>query len=444
MPTDASNSEREPAYKSWLGRVVDVRPGEWTQLAASFAYFFCVLCAYYIIRPLREDVSARVDRATLTWLFTVVFVVMVAAVPAFGFAASRLARKRIVPAVYGFFVLNLFVFWLVFADPKAGWLADWTFYVWVSVFNLFVVSLFWSVMSDSYSSEQAKRLYGFIAAGGSVGAVAGPLLTQSLVQVTGTRHLLLLSMLFLCLGLVAAIVVMRGGGKAEEDGKKEAPGAKDILSGALRVAKSPFLMRIALWVFIANLLSTYFYFEATRAVGEAYAVDRDRVQLFSRMDLAVSVLTILSQIFLTKEAMQRLGISLTAAALPISATIGFLALALSPTLAVLVTIIVAERALTFAFSNPGLRVLFTTVSPDDKYKTQNFIDTVVFRGGDAASGWLFNWGLKSQLGLSGTAIAILALPAAIGWVVLSFMLGRSHAEREARESRATAKATVGA
>lgn len=431
MPTNASTGEA-PVAKSWLDRVVDVRQGEWTQLAAAFAYFFCVLCAYYIIRPLREDVSARVDRATLTWLFTVVFLVMILAVPAFGFAASRLARRRIVPVVYGFFILNLSGFWIVFSNPKAGALADWTFYVWVSVFNLFIVSLFWSVMSDSYTSAQAKRLYGFIAAGGSIGAVAGPLLTQSLVQHTGTRHLLLLSMAFLCLALVAAIFIMRGGVKAGDDEPKKTPGAQDILSGALRVLMSPFLMRIALWVFIANLLSTYFYFEATRAVGQAYPIDTDRVQLFSRMDLAVSVLTILSQIFLTKEAMQRLGISLTAAALPISATIGFLALALSPTLAVLVAIIVAERALTFAFSNPGLRVLFTTVSPDDKYKTQNFIDTVVFRGGDAASGWLFNWALRSQLGLSGTVIALLVLPAAVGWVALSFMLGRAHSEREAR------------
>jgi len=416
-----------------LRTVVDAEPAEIRAVAWSFAYFFSVLCAYYIIRPLRDEMGVTVTKSggSLEWLFVIVFVVMLAAVPVFGWVVSTFARKRVAPIVYLFFIANLAVFWLLIGDTPSPRVAA-TFFVWVSVFNLFVVSLFWSVMADLWSSGQAKRLYGFIAAGGSAGAFTGPLITQSLVHSVGTANLLLISGAFLGLALVCigGLRSLLGAGRGDTD---EAPAGHGIVDGMLRVLSDPYLLQIAAWVLIANLISTFFYFEQARIVGAALPERADRVQLFARMDLAVSVLTVAAQLVVTGPFLKRLGVGWAIAALPASAVLGLLAIAVSPTLWVIAAVIVVERAIGFAIANPGARVLYTVVEPEDKYKSQNFIDTVVFRGGDAASGWVFS-GLGKVLGLSTPAVALVTVPFAMAWLVLSLRLGRSQEERAARAS----------
>src|SRR5262245_60806574 len=186
-----------------ISRMVIVERRDLPKLLASFAFFFCVLAAYYVIRPVREEMGVMVGREWLQTLFVIVFFVMLAAVPLFGWVASSFAKQRIVPIVYAFFILNLVGFWLLLGTGHVGVYAAGTFFVWVSVFNLFAVSLFWSTMADTYSSDDAKRLYGLIAAGGSIGAISGPLLTQSLVHVLGPANLLLVSAALL-LGALAA------------------------------------------------------------------------------------------------------------------------------------------------------------------------------------------------------------------------------------------------
>jgi AAA family ATP:ADP antiporter len=308
--------------------------------------------------------------------------------------------------------------------PAAG-----AFFVWVSVFNLFAVSLFWSVMADAYASDQAKRLYGLIAAGGSAGAISGPLITQSLVHALGSANLMLVSAAFLGAALLA-VRAMRdaigssGGSDGERQEERLAQGG--MLAGARHVWRSPYLFRIALWVLIANLIGTYFYFEQTRIVGEAYSNPADRVQLFARMDLAVNTLTVLGQLLVTGALLSRLGIGMTAAVLPATAIAGLVALAVAPSVAVIAAVMIVERAVGFAFANPALRTLYTVVPPEDKYKAQNFIDTVVFRGGDAASGWLFGPVARS-LGVGLSAMAALTLPIAAAWLALSIALGRRQA-----------------
>ena len=411
-----------------LARVVHVEPRELGAMLVSFAYFFLVLAAYYIIRPVRDEMAVAVGSAHLQTLFVIVFFVMLAAVPLFGWVTSNFAKRLVVPLVYGFFIANLLVFWLLLSGSGQGTVVASVFFVWASVFNLFVVSLFWIVMSDLYDSAQAKRLYGFIAAGGTAGAFSGPIITQALVGVLGPDNLLLVSALLLTLALAAAVLLRRIAPAHADAASSERPLGKDILAGAVRVWKSPYLLRIALWILLANLVSTFFYLEQTRIVGEALADRTARVALFAKLDLAVSVLTIVAQLTVTGRVMERFGIGVAAAALPAWCAIGLVGLALSPTLVVIVSIMAVERAIAFSLANPAVKVLYTVVDPEEKYKAQNFIDTVVFRGGDAASGWVFN-SLGKGLGFSGGAVAILALPLAIAWLWLSFALGRQLVER---------------
>jgi len=416
-----------------LTRVVAVQRQEMVGLIWSFAFFFCVLCAYYIIRPLRDEMGVTLGPQRLPWLFSAVLVVMLAAVPLFGWVVSTFARRRIVPVVYGFAIANLLGFWLCFASGTHGAIVAATFFVWVSVFNLFVVSLFWSLMSDLYRSDQATRLYGFIAAGGSAGALAGPLLTQSLVGILGATNLLLVSALLLLAATKAALVLRRLFAGISARQSEERPLGKGLLAGAIAVWRSPYLFRIALWILVANLVSTLFYLEQARIVGETLTDRTERVQLFARLDLAVSIATILAQVFLTARVLARFGITAAIAALPAFAGLGLVGLALSPTLAVIVSILATERALAFAISNPAMKVLYTVLEPEQKYKAQNFNDTVVFRAGDAASGWIFN-ALAKSLGLSLPTIAGITLPLAALWLLLSLRLGRGHAQAASSEA----------
>jgi AAA family ATP:ADP antiporter len=408
-----------------IGRMVILERREIPQLLASFAFFFCVLAAYYVIRPVREEMGVRVGREWLQTLFVIVFFVMLAAVPLFGWVASSFAKQRIVVVVYAFFIFNLVVFWSLFDLGSVGVYVAGTFFVWVSVFNLFAVSLFWSTMADTYSSGDAKRLYGLIAAGGSIGAISGPLITQSLVHLVGTANLLLVSAGLLCGALAAAHALRNAIGTAA--GREEHLAQGGLLAGAVHVWRSPYLFRIALWVLLANLIGTFFYFEQARIIGEAYSDAADRVQLFARIDLVVNALTILGQLFVTGRLLRRVNIGVAAAALPVSGLLSLLALAVAPVAAVIVGVMIVERAVTFAIANPALRVLFTVVPAEDKYKAQNFIDTVVFRGGDAASGWVFG-SLAKSLGIGMSMVALLAVPVAAVWTFMSLALGRRQAE----------------
>ena len=434
--------------KRLIGRFVQVERTEVLGLLVSFAYFFSVLCAYYIIRPVRDEMGVAVGPEGLRTMFGIVFIVMLAAVPVFGWVVARFPRRLIVPVIYAFFISNLFVFWILMRSDEtvavgpmgshSAWLAS-TFFVWTSVFNLFIVSLFWSLMSDLYRTDQAKRLYGFIAAGGSFGAFSGPVLTQSLVEWVGPNNLLLLSAFFLGLAMMASLALRRlftgvssGQGETQTDAE---PVGQGLLSGAVRVWQSPLLFRIAMWVLLANLVSTLFYLEQSRIVGEAMADRTARVLLFSRIDLAVNVLTLLSQVFVTARVLQRLGVLWGVAVLPAWACLGLLALAMSPTLAVIAAVMAVERVIAFSLASPAVKVLYTGIATEDKYKAQNFIDTVVYRGGDAGSGWLFH-ALSKGLGLSASALAISALPMAMVWLGLSWAManGQGDAEGAATET----------
>lgn len=411
-----------------LARALKLERGEFVPVAWSFAYFFCLLCGYYILRPLRDEMGIQGGVDALAWVFSVTFLLMLAVVPAFGWAVARFSRRGVVVASYGFFVFNLLVFFLLLrAEVAPTWVAR-AFFVWVSVFNLFVISLFWSVMNDMFDQAQALRLFGLIAAGGSLGAIAGPGLTTLLVEYLGPVNLLPLSAALLIAAVVCALQVMQRTG-----GRTGAPPAarvrsESVWAGATHVARSPYLLGICVFIVFYSALSTFLYFEQARIVENAFADSAQRTQVFAAMDLATNSLTLALQFFATARLVAWLGLPVALAMIPLAVAAGFGALGVAPTLAVLVVFQVVRRAGNYAITKPAREMLFSVVSTEDKYKAKNFIDTVVYRGGDAASGWLFT-GL-SAVGLGLSALAFAAVPLATLWAICGLMLGRARRARE--------------
>jgi AAA family ATP:ADP antiporter len=426
------NSAPTPSSAHWLRRFVNVEPEEITALVASFAMFFTLLSAYYVVRPVRDEIGVTLGKDALHQLFTVVFVVMIVLVPLFGFVAARFPRRLVLPSIYIFFALNLVGFWLAMrSDGRNVWVAG-TFFVWASVFNLFVVSLFWSLMSELWSHEEAKRLYGFISAGGTAGALTGPLLTQGFIRFLAPVDLLLVSAILLTASVAAGFIVRsrRSGGGAETD----AAGG-GILDGAVKVFTTPLFARIALFVFIANIVGTFFYLEQARLVASTIPDSAARVEFFSGRDLLVSIATFLIEVFGTARVLRRFGVTIALLALPVTAAVGTLLLSFDAALWVVAAVMVAERIAAFSLANPAIKVIYTLATPDEKYKVQNFIDTVVFRGGDATSGWLYS-SLSGGLGFAASSMGAVALPLVLVWVWVARRLGADHHERAAEASQA--------
>ncbi len=418
-----------PMAGRWLQRFVNVEPDEVAALIASFAMFFALLAAYYIVRPVRDEIGVALGKDALHRLFTIVFVVMLLLVPLFGFLAARLPRRYVLPTVYAFFAANLVAFWLVMRSTPGDHVALATFFVWGSVFNLFVVSLFWSLMSELWSHDEAKRLFGFVSAGGTAGALAGPLLTHGLVRVLPPVDLLLVSAALLIAAMAASLLLRRLKAPPAKDGESE-PAGGGILDGAVKVFRTPMFARIALYIFIANVVGTFFYLEQARLVATSIAKDADRVLFFSGRDLLVSIATFLIEVFGTARILRRFGVTAALLALPVTGALGALLLTADATLAVVAAVMVAERIVSFALANPAIKIIYTLATPAEKYKVQNFIDTVVFRGGDAASGWLYA-GLGGGLGFAAGAMGAVAIPLISIWLWIARQLGVDHARRAA-------------
>jgi ATP:ADP antiporter, AAA family len=415
----------------FLGGLVAVKRHEVAALLASFMMFFTLLCAYYIIRPVRDEMGAQISKDGLQNLYSVVFVVMLCAVPLFGWIASRFSRRLVLPAIYVFFALNLLGFWIVLGRDAANPATAKAFFVWASVFNLFVISLFWSLMAELWSDDEAKRLFGFISAGGTAGGLAGPLVTQILVSYVAPANLLLVAALLLLASLAASIVVRRL--RPGQSGAELAPAGGGIFDGALKVLQSPYLARIAVFVFLANVVGTFFYNEQLRLAATAFANSAERIKFFSSRDLIVGLIAMPIQVFGTAQVMKRLGVTAALIALPLVAITGTVALFFNPALTIVAAVMVAERVAAFSLSSPAIKVMYSLTSADEKYKVQNFIDTVVYRGGDAASGWLFS-AVSGGAGFAATATIATALPLAALWLWTARDLGQAHAERAQEKS----------
>ena len=392
----------------------------------SFAYFFCLLAAYYILRPLRDEMGVAGGVRNLQWLFTATFLVMLAAVPLYGALVARVPRRRFIPLVYHFFVLNLAMFWVLLALEVERQTVARVFFVWISVFVLFAVSVFWSFMADVWKSEQGKRLYGFIAAGGSAGALAGPLITIGLAGTIGAANLLIVAALL----LEAAVLCAR---QLEVEGKtsaeKQGAVGGGAIDGLLMVVRSPYVAGITLWVSLLSVAATFLYFEQAAIVAAASDDPAVRTRIFASVDLAVGLLTLAVQFVATGKIIARFGVGPALALLPLVFMAGFALLAAAPVLVVVIAFQALQRTANFAISNPAREVLFTVVARDEKYKAKNVIDIVAVRGADAAGGWLIT-GLRA-LSMEARGIAIAAIAVAAAGVALSVALGRAQERRAA-------------
>ena len=425
----------ESVLHRWLARVVAVRPGEVRALAWSFAYFFCLLAGYYVLRPLRDEMGIAGGVRNLPWLFTATFVVMLAVVPVFGAVVARLPRRRFIPLVYHFFVANIAIFWLLLTFDVGKAHVARVFFVWISVFNLFAVSVFWSFMADLYASEQGKRLFGFIAAGGSAGALLGPTLTVWLAVPLGPVNLLIVAALLLEAAVLCALRLESAAANLKPaDPAPTAAARPDTaglgggwLDGIAMVLRSPYLAGIALWVALLSLAGTFLYFQQANIVAAASDDPAVRTRIFATIDLAIGILTLIVQCIVTGRLITRFGAGPAAALLPLVFGLGFLALWLTPMLWVVIAFQAAQRAANFAISNPAREVLFTVLDREEKYKAKNVIDIVVFRGGDAASGWLF--AALRGAGLDLGAISLATVPVTAAWLALALALGRVHERR---------------
>ena len=414
----------------WLGRVVTLRPGETRALLWSFAYFFCLLAGYYVLRPLRDEMGIAGGVRNLPWLFTATFVVMLAAVPIYGAAVTRLARRQFIPLVYHFFVANIALFWLLLIlDIETVTVAR-VFFVWTSVFVLFVVSVFWSFMADLYDNEQSKRLFGFIAAGGSAGALLGPAITVSLVGSIGPVNLLLAAGLLLELAVLCALRLEAAAPRPaapEPRPVTDKPASEKLgggwLDGFALLARSRYLASIALWVALLSFAATFLYYQQAAIVAESSTDPAVRTRIFATIELAVGLLSFATQFFATGRLIARFGVGAALALLPVVFVIGFTVIAIAPVLAAVIAFQVIQRFANFAIANPARESLFTVVARDEKYKAKNVIDTVWFRGADAAFGWVFE-GLRAS-GLGHAAISFIAVPISALWLLLAVSLGRS-------------------
>jgi AAA family ATP:ADP antiporter len=423
--------------RSWLSRLAPATPEERAAALWSFAYFFALLAGYYVLRPLRDQMGIAGGVKNLPWLFTATFLTLLVAQPLYGALVARFVRARFIAIVYHFFVANIALFWLLLTLDIAPAIIARVFFVWVSVFNLFAVAVFWSFMADLFTAEQGKRLFGFIGAGGTAGALLGPAITIGLSVPVGPLNLLIVAALF----LEAAIYCVHRLDRLHVAGPAEPAQTQQIGGSAFaaltELVRSPYLFGIAVWVSLLSFGATMTYFMQAHIVAASVQGAGAQTRIFASIDLIVGILTLITQVFATGRLIQRFGTGLAAAALPTVYVIGFAALAVWPAVAIVIAVQVAQRWMNFAIANPARHVFFTVVPREEKYKAKNLIDVVVYRGSDAVYGWLFD--SLQAIGLKLGGIALCVLPVAAGWIILSARLGRS---QEQRASVADASAGV--
>lgn len=421
-----------------LEKAARIRPDEAKAVVLSFGYFFFLLGGYYILRPLRDEMGVAGGTRNLPWLFTATFIALLAAAPLLAAAVARLPRAKFIPVVYQFFVANILIFWLLLQLDVSTVVVARCFFVWVTVFSVFTVSVFWSFMADLYTSEQSKRLFAFIAAGGSLGTLFGPLLTRQLAEPLGTVNLLLLAAVMLELAILCAWLLEKAARElhampawADKASEEKTPVAGGLLDGFRLLLRSPYMGGIALWVFLLSLAGTFLYLQQANLVAAASDDPAERTRIFATIDLAMGVATILMQLLATGRLISKFGTGVAAAILPLVFALGFIVLAVHPVLLVVIVFQAVQRAANFGIANPARESLFTVLSREEKFKAKNIIDGAVFRGADALNAWLFA-ALAGVMALP--AVALATVPIAVGWLLLSLGLGRSQ-ERRAELAR---------
>ena len=434
------SSPPAPGAASRFAALFNVRPHETPVVMAGLVMFFLLFAGYFMLRPIRETMGVAGGVDNLQWLFTGTFVATLAVLPAYGWIASKVSRRRIVPWVFGVVVASLLGYGgAMLARPDDVWLAR-TFYIWVSVINLLMISLAWSVLADVMDSHEAKRLFALIAGGASLGGLVGPLLTTLLVKPLGHGGLMVLSAVLIGASAATATWLHRWRDRhplpagAMSSDQRRRPLGGNPFAGATAVFRSPYLLGIAFFVLLLATVTTFLYFEQAKLVAERFADKEEQTRVFGLIDTVVQTLAILSQLFITGRIAQRLGVGVLLVAVPMIVAAGFLWLALAPVFAVFAVVMVVRRAGEYAFVRPGREMLYTVVPAEQKYKAKNFIDTVVYRGGDALSGWVKR--ALDVLAEHPAAAMFIGAGVAVAWAVTGAALGRRQTELESSRDAA--------
>jgi ATP:ADP antiporter, AAA family len=414
-----------------LSRIIVAEPEEVPAVLGGHVLFFLLFASYFMLRPVRETFGIAGGVDNLQWLYLGTFLATLVVVPLYGTLAKKLPRRRLLPVSYVFSAIVMGAFGLgLMVDPDNVWTAR-AFYIWLSVFNLFVISIAWSLMADVFNADQGHRLFGQIAAGASLGGLTGPLLSGLLVSPLGHAGLLLLSTGLLLTTLACAHYLIgwreRRGHPEDPDNPPEARIGGSIWAGLTLILRSPYLLGISLFVILLTSVSTFLYFEQARVVEATFPDRTAQTQVFSAIDFTVQSLTIFIQLFVTGRLTRRLGVTVLLTAVPLTMMFGFGLLALAATFPVLAFVMIVRRVGEYALVRPGREMLFTNVDAETKYKAKNAIDTFVYRGGDAISAWA-NVGIVA-IGTASAAAVVGGIIAAV-WGATGWLIGRRH-DREA-------------
>ena len=433
--------ERPTPLKRLLLRGAKIEPTETAAVVTAFLLFFCVLGGYFAVRPVRETVGTILGPERTADLFVATWIASIAIVPIYGALCARFRRSTFLPWIYGFVAVALATIGIIFRTSESSIVAAQFFFVFISVLNLFVVSVFWSFLLELFHPSQTKRLFGVIAAGGTAGALGGPMLTDLTVRFVGNAGILFLGASLFVGAIICQRILLRlwktsawrRDGTGPQD---EQPIGGNLFAGFTLILKSPYLIGIALFVVLLASVNTFLYFEQLRIVSATFTDLEVRTQVFSRLDYAVQGLTILSQFLFTGRLASRWGVGALLTLVPVTMVAGFLLLAGFHAFPVLAAVMIARRVGEYAFVRPGREMLFSRVDTETKYKAKNAIDVPVYRGGDALVAQVDS--ALSGAGMSAATLALLGAGVAAVWAVNGYALGRSRIRDEDGNERTVA------
>ena len=418
-------SSNNPVHK--LLRIVsNVEGHEIKAVVGSFLFVIVLMSAYYILRPVRDAMASDWTDAEVSWLWTLNFFISTAVVALYGVLVSRFRLRLLVPSIYAIFALTFLSFYALASTMADRTLVDKSFYVWVSVFSLFHISVFWSFMSDLFSKEQAGRLFGIIAAGASVGGLVGPSIPSFFSASLGTDNLMLLAsaMLLVPIPIIFYLQSLKSSDLQNDSLAAQTPQIKiggNPFAGFKLFFSNPCLLAIGLFIFLYTGISSFVYFELKNLLSDLSRAERTAV--WAQMDLAVNVLSIAVGLFATGRIVGKFGMPVTIALIPVLICVGLIIVAVSPFLGAVVALQVIRRAGNYAVTRPAREVLFTRVDREARFKAKPVIDIVAYRGGDMLMAWFFT-GLTQGLGLGLAAVAAVGAGIAALWSIVGIYLGR--------------------
>ncbi|NIF24758.1 MFS transporter [Pantoea sp. Tr-811] len=406
-----------------------IKPEEASTVTWSLIYTGSLFFAYYVLRPIRDELGVASGVSSLPWLFTSALVAMIILNPMYGYLVRRFTRQQVISISYRCFSISLAGITAVLAvsSDAHNILAGRIFFIWVSVFNLFVVSVFWSFIQDIFDSEQGKRLFGILAAGSTIGGLLGSALTASLFENAGRTWLIIIAIILIEFAVLASRKASLASSKHLTVAQQQiafTPIGGGVFSGIGRTFKSPHLLGLALFILLYSITSAFLYLQQASYADASLTTSTERTIFFANIELWVHATTLFFQIFLTGRFMAKMGVLVTLCSLPIVSTLGFAALATNPTVCVFIIAQVVRRVTNFALTRPAKEILFTGRTREDRYKAKTFIDTVIYRSGDQVGSW--GYASLMCMGLGTGQIAAVGIPLSLAWLALSAWLGSRH------------------